>query len=123
MTKRILIMLAVLLLLFVLSYSIHNTLISTDLSFSLFHVYLFHVIAVAIIYATVEFVAENLPTQAGNAYLVLMCFKIGIFLLIFKTAVFENDALTMPERIALVVPLFVFLITEAIAVAKLLNSK
>lgn len=123
MIKRILFMLAIIVVLFAISYSIHSSLIEVDLSFSLFYVYLFHAIAVAIIYVSVELVAEHLPTQAGNAYLVLMCFKLGLFLLIFQTAVFENDALSMPERIALVIPLFVFLLMEAVAVGKLLNSK
>ncbi|MFD2551558.1 DUF6168 family protein [Bizionia sediminis] len=109
--------------LFAVSYTLHSYLSAIELSFSLFYVYLFHAIAATIVYVSVELVAENLPTQAGNAYLVLMCFKLGLFLLIFREPVFENDALTMPERIALVIPLFVFLLTEAIAVGKLLNSK
>ena len=56
-------------------------------------------------------------------YLTLMFFKIGAFVLIFQTSVFANENLTQMERIGLVIPLFLFLITEAIAVSKLLNSK
>ncbi|TYB78786.1 DUF6168 family protein [Bizionia myxarmorum] len=123
MIKRIVIMLITLTLLFAVSYFTHSKLISTDLSFSLFHVYLFHAIAVFIIYVAIEFIAELIPTQAGYMYLMLMCFKIGFFLLIFQNAIFENDNLSQPERIALVVPLFIFLLTEGIAVAKLLNNK
>jgi hypothetical protein len=41
----------------------------------------------------------------------------------FQSTVFEKESLTQPERIGLVVPLFIFLIVEAIAVGKLLNSK
>ncbi|EGV43066.1 hypothetical protein BZARG_1662 [Bizionia argentinensis JUB59] len=123
MIKRIVFMLITVTLLFAAGYFIHAKLISTDLSFSLLHVYLFHAIAVVLIYSAIEFVAEHLPSQAGYLYLMLMCFKIGFFLLIFQTTVFENDDLSQPERVALVVPLFIFLIVEGIAVAKLLNSK
>lgn len=123
MIKRIIIMLISVALLFAVSYFTHSKLNNADLSFSLLDVYLFHAIAVVLIYAVIEFVAENLPSQAGYMYLMLMCFKIGFFLLIFQTPVFENDDLSRPERIALVVPLFIFLLAEGIAVAKLLNSK
>ncbi|MGY0391298.1 DUF6168 family protein [Bizionia sp. KMM 8389] len=123
MIKRIIFVLLAVLLLFVSSYFVHESLIQTTLSFSLFQVYLFHAISVAVVYIIVEFVAENLPAQAGYTYLMLMCFKIGAFLLIFKDAIFESDTLTQSERVAIVIPLFIFLTTEAIAVAKLLNSK
>ncbi|OBX21886.1 hypothetical protein BAA08_10945 [Bizionia sp. APA-3] len=101
----------------------HSNLLNSELSFSLFNVYIFHVISVVIIYTIVEIVAEKLPSQAGYSYLMLVFFKIGAFVLIFQSSVFENDALTQTERFALVIPLFLFLIAEAAVVAKLLNSK
>ena len=123
MIKRILIVTAILLVLFLIAFNLQNYLTTETLSFSLFSVYLFHLIAAVIVYTTVEFVAEKLPNQAGYAYLTLMFFKIGAFVLIFQSSIFANDNLTQMERIGLVIPLFLFLITEAIAVSKLLNSK
>ena len=123
MIKRILIVAAILLALFLTAYNLQNYLTTETLSFSLLSVYLFHLIAAVIVYVTVEIVAEKLPNQAGYAYLTLMFFKIGAFVLIFQSSVFANDNLTQMERIGLVIPLFLFLITEAIAVSKLLNSK
>ncbi|WP_405294357.1 DUF6168 family protein [Algibacter sp. Ld11] len=123
MIKRILIVAAILLALFLTAYNLQNHLTTETLSFSLLSVYLFHLIAAVIVYVTVELVAEKLPNQAGYAYLTLMFFKIGAFVLIFQSSVFANDNLTQMERIGLVIPLFLFLITEAIAVSKLLNSK
>lgn len=123
MIKRILIVAAILLALFLTAYNLQNHLITETLSFSLLSVYLFHLIAAVIVYVTVELVAEKLPNQAGYAYLTLMFFKIGAFVLIFQSSVFANDNLTQMERIGLVIPLFLFLITEAISVSKLLNSK
>lgn len=102
-------------------FNIHNYVDTTLLRFSLLNVYLFHAIAAIIVYTTLEFVAEKLPTQAGYAYLVLMLFKIGLFVLLFQSVFSEK--LSQSERIGLVVPLFLFLITEAIAIGKLLNSK
>lgn len=123
MIKRILIVTAILLALFLIALNLQNYLTTETLSFSLFSVYLFHLIAAIVVYVTVEIVAEKLPNQAGYAYLTLMFFKIGAFVLVFQSSVFANDNLTRIERIGLVVPLFLFLITEAIAVSKLLNSK
>jgi uncharacterized membrane protein len=123
MIKRILIVTATLFLLFLIGYNIQNHLTTETLSFSLLSVYIFHVLAAIMVYSSVEIVAEKLPNQAGYAYLTLIFFKIGAFVLIFQSSVFANDNLTQMERIGLVIPLFLFLITEAIAVSKLLNSK
>ncbi len=123
MIKRIILVLTALLLLLAVSYTIHFTLLNQDLRFSLINVYLFHSIAAIIIYTVVEFAAEHLPTQAGYTYLMLMCFKLGFFLLIFQSSIFSEQGLSQPEKVGLVVPLFLFLTAEAIAVAKLLNSK
>ncbi|MBA6156241.1 hypothetical protein H3Z83_06870 [Tenacibaculum sp. S7007] len=93
------------------------------LSFSLFSVYLFHVIAATIVYVIVEFIADKMPNQAGYAYLASVFLKMGFFVLVFQATVFANEQLTKPERFSLVIPLFLFLIIEAIAISKLLNSK
>ncbi|MCB4798353.1 DUF6168 family protein [Neotamlana laminarinivorans] len=123
MIKRILIYALILISVFFSTYFLHNFLISETLSFKLWQVYFFHVIAAFLVYICVEVVAENLPNQAGYAYLMLMFFKIGAFVLIFQESVFAKDSLLQVESVALVVPLFLFLMLEAIAVAKLLNSK
>lgn len=123
MIKRILTVSIILFLLFIIGSNLQDYLTTEVLSFSLFSVYLFHLIAAILVYVSVEIVAEKLPNQAGYAYLTLMFFKIGAFVLIFQSSVFANENLTQMERIGLVIPLFLFLITEAIAVSKLLNSK
>lgn len=126
MIKRMLVFLAASILLFVASYSVHKYMINLkdiNMSFSLFSVYLFHVISAVIVYVIVEAVALKLPNQAGYAYLTSVFLKLGFFVLLFQASVFANEALTKPERISLVIPLFLFLITEAVAVSKLLNSK
>lgn len=126
MIKRILFFLIAVLLLFVISFFSHNFILQSkeiSVSFSLLGVYAFHVISAIVVYSIVELVAEKTPNQAGYAYLASIFLKIGFFVLIFQASIFANEELTKPERISLVIPLFLFLITEAIAVSKLLNNK
>ncbi|NQX86894.1 MAG: hypothetical protein HRT67_13520 [Flavobacteriaceae bacterium] len=91
------------------------------LSFALFSVYLFHVIAAFIVYILVEVIADHLPNQAGYAYLASVFVKMGVFVLLFKATILANDHLTKPERFSLIVPLFIFLMVEAVAVANVLK--
>lgn len=126
MIKRVLFFLAAIFIVFAVSYFPHDYILQSkeiSLSYSLFSIYLFHVIAAVIVYAIVELVACKLINQAGYAYLASVFLKIGFFVLIFKVSIFANEELTKPERFSLVIPLFIFLISEAIAVSKLLNSK
>ncbi|AUS05088.1 DUF6168 family protein [Pseudotamlana carrageenivorans] len=123
MIKRILVFTLCILLLFAISLSVHSYFISQPIAFQLWQVYLYHAVAALIVYVSIEGVSRTLPNQAGYAYLALMLFKIGIFVFVFKDSVFENEALTRTERVALVVPLFLFLTAEAIGVAKLLNNQ
>ncbi|ALJ05559.1 hypothetical protein APS56_10685 [Pseudalgibacter alginicilyticus] len=120
MIKRILFVVAIFLLLFLISYNLHNYFLNSTPSYSLLDVYLFHVIAAIIVYVIVELVFSVLPNQTGYAYLALIFLKIGLFVLIFQNSIFSNDNLTQLERIGLIVPLFLFLISEAVSVSKLL---
>lgn len=123
MTKRILYFVLAIVALFAVTFSVHNFLTTSDLSFSLLKVYSFHAVSAILVYGIIELLASTLPSQAGYAYLMTMFFKIGFFVLLFQESVFAKDSLSQPERIGLVVPLFMFLIAEAVGVGKLLNSK
>ncbi|WGH74734.1 DUF6168 family protein [Tenacibaculum tangerinum] len=126
MIKRIFLFIATALALFVVSFFLHDYLLTAKnihTSFSLIQVYTFHVTSAILVYSIVELVAQKLPNQAGYAYLASIFLKIGFFVLIFQATVFANIELTKAERISLVIPLFLFLITEAIGVSKLLNNK
>ncbi len=123
MLKRIITVSVILVLLFVITFGLHNYINNSDLSFSLLNIYSFHAISAIVVYTIVELVASKLPSQAGYAYLMMIFLKIGTFILIFQGSVFLKNDLSLPERISLIVPLFIFLIAEALAVAKLLNSQ
>ncbi|GAB1857961.1 hypothetical protein MHTCC0001_27980 [Flavobacteriaceae bacterium MHTCC 0001] len=122
MIKRITVVIIGLLILCAASYTLHNYMNTSSLSFSLLSVYGFHALAAILVYITVEAVASKLPNQAGYAYLMMIFIKIGIFVLIFKNTLFSNTNLLFSERIALIIPLFIFLIAETIAVFRLLNT-
>ncbi|CAM1334276.1 DUF6168 family protein [Tenacibaculum aestuariivivum] len=126
MIKRILYFIIVTILLFIVSYFSHHYLLNIQgitLPYSLFSVYLFHLFATSIIYIVLEFTADSLPNEAGYVYLASMLLKIGFFVLIFQEDVFTEVKLVKVEKVSLVVPLALFLISEALAVFKLLNSK
>ena len=123
MYKRIIGFVLIIAVLFAISFSLHTYFNTELLSFSLLWVYLFHAISAILIYSIIEYVASKLPNQAGYAYLTAMFFKIGAFVIIFQESVFVKEHLSTAERMALVFPLFLFLIVEAAAIAKLLNSK
>lgn len=126
MIKKILSFLSAIIIVFLVSYFVHGKVVDSleyVLSFSLLKVYLFHLIASSIVFTLVVLVFFKMPNQAGYAYLASVFLKLGFFVLIFKASVFTEVDLTKVERLSLVIPLFIFLISEAIAVSKLLNSK
>lgn len=126
MIKRILYFIIAIITLFLLSYPLHNYVLQISeitLPYSLLSIYIFHVISSIIIYTVIEFIADFLPSQAGYVYLAATMIKLGFFVLIFNDPVFTAEHPPKVERISLIIPLFLFLITEALAAAKLLNSK
>ncbi len=123
MIKRIIIATVGILLLLAVSYGIHSNVITQIVSFSLLNVYVFFALSAILVYAVVELVFNYLPNQAGYAYLMLMLFKIGTFLLIFQADIFSEVDLSRADRMSLVVPLFLFLMAEALAVVNLLKNK
>ncbi len=122
MIRRIFVFALCAALLFAIAFFVHNHFVDIQ-SFKLWQVYVFHAVASFVIYASVEFMSDFRPSQAGYVYLTFTFVKLGLFVLVFKNEVFENDVLTMVDRVALVVPLFLFLTLEAVGVSKLLNSK
>lgn len=123
MIKRIIVFTLILVVAFASSYFLQTSFMSTKLSFSLFNVYLFHAVAAFIVYSSIEALAVKLASQAGYAYLAAIMIKMGLFVILFQESVLSGSSLTKPERLSLIIPLFLFLIIEAIGVSKLLNNK
>lgn len=94
MITRILYFILAVAVLFAISFSLNNYLMGSGLAYSLLKVYIFHAIAAIVLYVCVELVALNLLSFAGFVYLGLLFFKFGIFFLLFKEPVFDNDNLS-----------------------------
>lgn len=125
MIKRLLIFLVVALVLLAVSYSLHTYFLEQSdirLDFSLFKVYLFHFFAALTIYTGVEVIFSKLPSQAGYAFLVGLTIKIGLFILIFQDTFSALKGMPMVGRLALLLPMFLFLILESVFLGKLLND-
>jgi hypothetical protein len=86
-------------------------------------VYVFNLIASVLIYASIEVLAEKLPSQAGYGFLACMFLKIGFFVVLFQNTIFSEVRLELFQRLSLIIPFFLFIIMESAAIAKLLNSK
>lgn len=126
MIKRIVIFTLIISFIFVIGYFLNGYLIekfNVDLKFPLLSIYIYQAIATVVIYALVELVIEHLPNETGYLYLALMMIKMGIFTLLFKESIFSDAPLSKGNKFSLVIPFFMFLAVEVIAVAKLLNTK
>ena len=123
MNKRILYVVVIILVLLAVAYNLQNYLTEDNLPYSLQKLYLFHGIAVLIVYLGIELIYDKMPNQIGAAYLTMMFLKIGIFILLFKSTIFSEQDLAMQHRLGLLIPFFLFLIVETVCIAKLLKSK
>jgi len=125
MIKRLLIYFLVAGLTFVISFGLNDYLLNSFEvvpHYSLLSVYVFHLIASILVYGCIEAASEFIPDQAGFAYLIGVFLKMGFFMIFFGSVVFGEVELQKIERVSLIVPLFLYLIIEAIASAKLLNK-
>tara|TARA_B110000091_G_C13348640_1_gene283332 strand:- start:107 stop:493 length:387 start_codon:yes stop_codon:yes gene_type:complete len=114
--------------LFFLGLFLHENLIEKQaviLPFSLRKIYLFHLGFSMLIcvnfklFSTVDKIFE----QLGFIYLGTLLLKIVLFCVIFYNSIFTEEILTQTARLSLFFPLIIFLLTEAIFVAKVLNKK
>ena len=108
------------------TYLLHNNFIeekNISLPFSLKKVYLFFVLFSLVIcfLFKVGSVINKIKEQLGFIYLGTIIFKITVFAVIFYKSVFEVD-LTNAQRIALIIPMAIFLFIEVFFVAKILNK-
>ena len=110
----------------VLSYLLHNNFIeekNISLPFSLKKVCLFFVFFSLVICSLFKIgsVINKIKEQLGFIYLGTIIFKITVFAVIFYKSVFEVD-LSNAQRIALIIPMAIFLFIEVFFVAKILNK-
>lgn len=128
MIKNIILFAFVFFTLFFLSFFLHENYIENQeiiLSFSLKKVYLFHLGFSLLICTNFAFLSnvDKIFDQLGFIYLVTIVLKLILFCIIFYTPIFIEDSLSKASRVSLFIPMLIFLLTEAIFIAKILKKK
>nr|WP_298990747.1 DUF6168 family protein [uncultured Polaribacter sp.] len=114
--------------LFYISFSLHNYFLEENqvlLPFSLKKVYLFHLGFSMLICINFKLLSSvnKIVDQLGFIYLGTLLLKIVLFSIIFYQSIFTEEELSKISRISLLIPALIFLLTEAIFVAKILNKR
>ena len=96
-----------------------------NLSFSLEKIYLFHALFSGIVCINLRVVStvDKLFPQLGFIYLGILLIKLVLFSIFFYNPIFTRETFNLTEKGALIIPLFVFLLTETIFVLKILKLK
>ena len=128
MNKDIFTYIVVFVLLFLLGFYTHIAVMSfkeIQLSFSLEKIYVFHAFFSAMVCINLRWGAslEKVRPQLGFIYLGSLLLKLVLFCMFFYSAVFQKGDFTQVEKISLLIPVLVFLITEVLFTAKILNRK
>ncbi len=128
MIRSVFIFSSVFLILFLVSYTTHSFFLENQqitLPFSLKKVYLFHLGFSLIICTNFLFFStvDKIFLQLGFIYLATIVLKLILFSVIFYQSIFTEEKLAFNARISLFIPMIVFLLTEAIFIAKILNKK
>lgn len=95
------------------------------LPFSLKKVYLFHLGFSLLVCTNFQLLStvNKLSEQLGFIYLATLILKIILFSIIFYQPIFKEENLLQTARVSLLIPAIIFLLTEVIFVAKILNKK
>ena len=127
MNRKITTLLIVFSILFFVGFQGHVFILKktgTELPFNLEKIYLFHAVFSSVL--CVNFVIFSLVDkvfqQIAFIYLATILLKILLFCTIFYKPLFAEENLTNPQAISLLVPLFLFLLTEAFFVVQILNK-
>lgn len=128
MSKDIFRYIAVFVSLFLTGFYGHQFLLEffgLKLSFSLEKVYLFHASFSALICVNLKVIStvDKLFSQLGFIYLSTLVIKLILFAIFFYNPLFTVDSFSSADKLSLFFPLFIFLLTEAIFVLKILNEK
>lgn len=113
---------------FFLSFSLHQNYIEKQaitLPFSLKQVYVFHLGFSLLVCVNFKLFSnvDKIFSQLGFIYLGTLFLKIVLFCALFYRPIFKEENLPQIARVSLLIPVFIFLLTEAFFVAKILNKK
>lgn len=128
MIKRIASILLVFVVLYFVGFYLHQNILTNldeNVSFSLQKLYLFHAGFSILICVNFQLLSNvnKISEQLGFIYLGALLFKILLFSATFYTAIISEENLTTISKISLLIPTFIFLLTEVVFVSKILNRK
>ncbi len=110
-----------------IGYNVHAKILANTLNslpFSLYQAYVFHTVFSLLLCIGLLLLSKKrkYTDQLGFLYLVSVGLKIILFCVVFNEPIFGEKALTKSESVNLLIPMFLFLILEAIVIIKLLNK-
>jgi len=128
MIKNLFLYTTVFFALYFLSHLLHQNIIEKQeiiLPFSLKKIYLFHLGFSLIICTNFLLLStvNKISDQLGFIYLATIILKPVLFCLIFYKSIFTEETLSFAARISLIIPMIIFLLTEAFFVAQILQKK
>ncbi|WP_026776073.1 DUF6168 family protein [Polaribacter sp. Hel_I_88] len=114
--------------LFMVSFFLHEYYLKANeliLPFSLKKVYIFHAGFSLLICVNFRLLAnvDKIFSQLGFIYLGCLFLKMILFCVVFYKSLFNDIILTGIAKTSLILPMFIFLLTEAIFIARILNKK
>lgn len=112
-------------MLFTLGVAVHEYIIannSVKIGYSLVKVYLFHAIYSFLLCAVFQILSDvrKWQEQLGFLYLGALVFKLVFFSVLFSSFLFGQETFTFPERVSMLVPVFIFLLPEVYFIYKIL---
>jgi hypothetical protein len=127
MIRSIIAYTAIFFCIFIVSFSLHEYLLEERkiiLPFSLKKAYLFHLGFSLIICTNFQAISkvEKIFDQLGYIYLGTILLKLITFIAIFYKSIVTEEILPFITRISLLIPMIIFLLLEAIVVAKILKK-
>jgi hypothetical protein len=127
MIRSIIAYTAIFFCIFIVSFSLHEYLLDEReiiLPFSLKKAYLFHLGFSLIICTNFQAISkvEKFFDQLGYIYLGTILLKLITFIAIFYKSIVTEEILPFITRISLLIPMIIFLLLEAIVVAKILKK-
>jgi hypothetical protein len=127
MSSKIIFQLFVFFILYLLTVNLHlfvNEKIGMELPFNLQKIYLFHATFSSLLCFNFGMLStvDKIYQQLAFIYLAGTILKIFLFSIVFYESIIAREHLTIQEAITLLIPLFIFLLTEVLFVLKIIKK-
>lgn len=123
--KRIVLFTIVFIVVIFSSLAIHTLLAEKNqwpIEFNLHSVYYFFGFAALVTYYLIEIAIIYVPEKVAYVFLISIMLKLGFFMIFFLSDNIELETTSMASRLAIVIPLFLFLFLEGLSIV-LINKE